>query len=229
MTRFERALVWLGAAAFVASLAACVLAYGVAWSDVGAFDPRRGARAVAIDAALFAAFAAHHSLFARDAVKRWLARRLPDRLLRPMYVWLASVLLLAVIALWQEIGGQVYRHDGWQAVAHTVVQLAGVWLIMRSVRLIDALELAGVRQNPGTSLQIRGPYHLVRHPVYLGWMLVVWGAANMTGDRLGFAAITSLYLVMAIPWEERSLERVFGAQYTRYRARVRWRVLPYVY
>jgi methanethiol S-methyltransferase len=60
-------------------------------------------------------------------------------------------------------------------------------------------------------------------------MLVVFGAAAMTGDRLAFAIITSLYLVVAIPWEERSLERVFGDSYRRYRREVRWRVLPYVY
>jgi protein-S-isoprenylcysteine O-methyltransferase Ste14 len=51
----------------------------------------------------------------------------------------------------------------------------------------------------------------------------------MTGDRLTFAAITSIYLLVAIPWEERALERSFGGAYTRYRNQVRWRVLPYVY
>jgi protein-S-isoprenylcysteine O-methyltransferase Ste14 len=60
-------------------------------------------------------------------------------------------------------------------------------------------------------------------------MLIVFGAGHMTGDRLAFAAITSLYIVVAIPWEERALERAFGDDYARYRARVRWRVIPFVY
>ena len=47
----------------------------------------------------------------------------------------------------------------------------------------------------------------------------------MTGDRLAFAVITTLYLVVAIPWEERSLERAFGEAYGRYKARVRWRMI----
>jgi protein-S-isoprenylcysteine O-methyltransferase Ste14 len=34
---------------------------------------------------------------------------------------------------------------------------------------------------------------------------------------------------MAIPWEERSLERTFGASYQRYKERVRWRIVPYLY
>ena len=56
---------------------------------------------VAIDAALFAVFALHHSLFARESIKRRVARVLPDRLLRSFYVWTASLLLLIVLALWQ--------------------------------------------------------------------------------------------------------------------------------
>ena len=75
----------------------------------------------------------------------------------------------------------------------------------------------------------RGPYRLVRHPIYFGWILSVFGAAHMTGDRLAFAAISSLYLVIAVPWEERSLRQSFGADYDRYTEKVRWRVLPFLY
>lgn len=55
------------------------------------------------------------------------------------------------------------------------------------------------------------------------------GAAHMTGDRLAFAAMTTIYLVVAIRWEERSLRDVFGAEYERYQRTVRWRILPYLY
>ena len=58
---------------------------------------------------------------------------------------------------------------------------------------------------------------------------MVFGAAHMTADRLAFAVLTSAYLVVAIPWEERALERAFGVQYVTYRRSVRWRVIPFVY
>jgi protein-S-isoprenylcysteine O-methyltransferase Ste14 len=58
---------------------------------------------------------------------------------------------------------------------------------------------------------------------------MVFGAAHMTGDRLAFAAITSLYLCVAVPWEERALRQSFGAEYDRYMQQVRWRVVPYMY
>ena len=228
MTRFARAFVWSGGALFVLSLAACAYAYLIVWASPstngGGWTP------VAVNAALFAVFALHHSLFARESIKRRVASVLPDRLLRSFYVWTASVLLLIVLALWQPIAGNVYAVTGWRAIAHAAVQLSGIWLIARSVAKINALELAGIKPASGSdALQIAGPYRWVRHPLYLGWLLAVFGAAHMTADRLTFAAVTTVYLLVAIPWEERSLVRIFGEPYARYQRTVRWRVVPYVY
>jgi protein-S-isoprenylcysteine O-methyltransferase Ste14 len=60
-------------------------------------------------------------------------------------------------------------------------------------------------------------------------MLAVWGAPTMTGDRGWFAALSSIYLVVAMRWEEAAMRRVFGDAYDRYRARVPYRVLPGIY
>src|SRR5262249_41028582 len=93
---------------------------------------------------------------------------------------------------------------------------------------------AGTGRHPAAAARrgghaVRGAYGLVRHPLYLGWILMVFGTPHLTGDRLLFAAVTSAYLLVAIPWEERSLEVAFGDAYRQYKQRVRWRVLPYVY
>jgi protein-S-isoprenylcysteine O-methyltransferase Ste14 len=228
MTRLERVFVWAGGGLFVASLLTCASAYLVGW---GAFDRVGGGMSAgAADFGVFTVFALHHSLFARRWTKTHMARIIPDRLLRPVYVWTASLLLLIVVALWQPVGGDVYHATGWAALAHAAVQLTGLWIIARSVALIDALALAGIK--PPTvkeDLHVEGPYRWVRHPLYLGWVLAVFGAAHMTADRLLFAVITSTYLVVAVPMEERSLVKVFGEQYTRYARRVRWRLVPYIY
>ena len=219
---------WLGGAMFVTSLAVCAHRYIFVWGHARSSDVH--ALSIVADAVLIGVFAAHHSVFARDTVKVRLARIVPVRLLRSVYVWTASVLLVLVCWLWKPIGGDLYRAGGWLAGAHAAVQLAGLWIIASSVRAIDPLELAGIHSQAGPGpLQITGPYRWVRHPLYLGWMLAVFGAAHMTGDRLAFAAITSAYLVVAIPWEEQSLTRLFGDDYGRYAARVRWRVVPYLY
>src|SRR6266700_4067459 len=101
-----------------------------------------------MDVALFTRFAAHHSLFARDGAKKRVGRLVPQRLLRSLYVWIASLLLLAVLALWAPIGGRVYQVTGIAAWALAIVQIGGVILIARSVASIGPLELAGIRTGP---------------------------------------------------------------------------------
>jgi methanethiol S-methyltransferase len=226
-----RATVWLGGAAFVVSLVSTLgtfyLGMGPAPGEVN------GAWAAFVDVLLFSAFALHHSLFARPVVKRWLTRRVPVHLERSVYVWTASALLLAVVAGWQPLPGRAYRHDGWAALPHWTIVLAGAWLILRATRVIDALQLAGIRQGLGTTLddrfQVVGPYHLVRHPIYLGWILMVFAVPDMTWTRFTFAAVSSAYLLIAIPFEERGLVEAFGEAYVQYQRTVRWRIVPGVW
>jgi protein-S-isoprenylcysteine O-methyltransferase Ste14 len=222
--------VWLGGAVFVGSLALTSWAYAF-W--FGRDLPWQGWGALLVDTTLLSIFALHHSLFARQSMKTRLARLWPEHLLRSSYVWIASLLLILVCLLWRTVGGEVYRAPMLAlVVAHALVQLTGVGLIARSVRTIDPLELAGIRpgRSPtATALQVTGPYRLVRHPLYLGWMMIVFGPWHLTGDRLAFAVITSIYLIVAIPWEERLLEDTFGAAYARYKRQVRWRVVPGIY
>ena len=232
MTRFvERVFVWAGGALFVASLAIAAWWYAVGpghlYRETMTGSPEA---AVVADVVLFSVFALHHSVFARAGVKAWLSRTVPDRLLRSIYVWAASLLLIGVCVMWQPIGGVIYRAPVPLAVALALVQLSGVGLIWSAVRAIDPLELAGIRPaREGAALQTSGPYKVVRHPLYLGWILVVCGSPTMTGDRLFFALISSAYLVIAIPREERALEAAFGPAYAAYRARVRRRLVPGVY
>jgi protein-S-isoprenylcysteine O-methyltransferase Ste14 len=213
---------------FVSSLAMCAYVYLIVWARPS--TDRLSPAAVAIDALLLTIFAVHHSVFAREQVKAAVGRTIPARLLRSFYVWIASGLLILVCATWVPVGGDLYHLAGWRALVPAAVQLYGVWLIVQAVRGIDALELAGIRQETVRGpLQIAGPYAWVRHPLYFGWVLAVLGTAHMTGDRLVFGALTTLYLLIAIPWEERSLIRSFGDEYARYQRAVRWRIVPFIY
>jgi protein-S-isoprenylcysteine O-methyltransferase Ste14 len=229
MIKFRSLFVWAGGAVFVLALGFCAYTYAYTWARPATFD----AAALPVDAVLFTLFALHHSVFARDGVKRWMSRAVPEPLLRSVYVWIASVLLIAACAAWWTVGGDLYRHTGVLAATHAAAQLVGVAIIAQSVRAIDGLELAGIHQAPAMSdsvtLQITGPYGWVRHPIYLGWLLLTFGAAHMTGDRLFFAVIAVVYLLIAMPFEERSLRTSFGPRYEEYQRLVRYRLVPYVY
>jgi methanethiol S-methyltransferase len=124
MTRFlVPAFVWLGGALFVIALVF------TAWSYVIVFGrdaPGGGWAAAIADALLFSLFALHHSVFAREPVKSAVARLVGEPLVRSTYVWIASVLLVLVCALWRPVGGYLYM-IGWPAAGISVlVQFAGL-------------------------------------------------------------------------------------------------------
>jgi protein-S-isoprenylcysteine O-methyltransferase Ste14 len=182
------------------------------------------------DVALFSAFALHHSVLARPFAKRRVERLVPVDLLRSSYVWVASLLLTAMCVSWQPVGGSVYRITGAAAVALGALQVLGVIVGLLAIRRIDIRDLAGLAPPAQpTGLHCGGAYRLVRHPLYLGWVLVVWGTPHMTGDRLLFAVLSTAYLVAAMPFEEAGLAAQFGERYLEYRQTVRWRLIPYIH
>jgi protein-S-isoprenylcysteine O-methyltransferase Ste14 len=223
-----RVIAWLGSAAFVASLGYTVYFYSVTLgSSAGA--PGSTVRHALVDITLFFVFAFHHSLFARSHVKRWVTQFTPAAAERSVYVWISSALLFAVCVLWQSLPGVAYEIEGFWRAPFYGVQLLGVVITARGAGVIDPLELSGVRQAAATSpnaIKVAGPFRLVRHPIYLGWILMVFAAPTLTVNRLLFATISSLYLILAIPWEEKSLVAAYGDQYRAYQRAVRWRVVP---
>ena len=216
-----------GLAAFGASLAFL----GWWWTNVAGHDEAGGGvAAAAVNVLLFSVFALHHSIMARPVPQRALLRLVRPELVRTVYVYTASVLLAVTCAWWQPVGATVYRVQGSAAVLLRLVQASGVMLVVAAAWRIRVPELAGVADpDPGEALQHGGAYGIVRHPIYLGWILFFGAAPHMTADRLLFAAISSAYLVLAVPFEEAGLRRQFGGRYDAYRQHVRWRVLPFVY
>jgi protein-S-isoprenylcysteine O-methyltransferase Ste14 len=201
--------------------------------------------AVCLNVLLFGLFALHHSLLARTHAKAWLTRHIPPSLERSTYVLIASLLFLLVVAAWQPVPGVWYRVEGWPAWLLRGLQGTGIGLTLVAAKAIDPFELSGLRQAwravpapapdapteaaSGDIFTSTGLYGLVRHPIYFAWLLMVWPTPIMTSGRLLFATITSAYLVLAIPWEERALIARYGAYYERYRDQVRWRLLPGIY
>jgi methanethiol S-methyltransferase len=245
-TAFVRTFALSGAVLFAASLASGVWLYVSLGRPVGsAAHARPAAVAVLANLLIFGLFALHHSLLARAGAKARLTRLIPAELERTTYVWVASLLFLLVVLTWQPVPGIIYQVDGWSRWILYAMQTAGVALTLLAASAINPRELTGVQQAwsydtpaPESSASAvsdpepfvaRGAYGLVRHPIYLGWFLMVWPTPLMTGGRLTFAAISSFYLLIAIPWEERSLAQQHGEAYLRYARKVRWRVLPGLY
>lgn len=186
-------------------------------------------RALLVDLALLAAFAIQHSGMARPAFKRWWTRFVPEAAERSTYVLASSLALAAVYVWWQPMGGVIW--DAPQGIARLSiigVYLAGWLLLLYVTFLIDHFDLFGLRQvwrrlcnkiyRPPV---FRTPslYKLVRHPLYIGWLMIFWAAPTMTLAHLVFAVVTTAYILIAIRWEEQDLESAFGEVYADYKAR----------
>ncbi len=103
VSRPGRVFAWLGALLFGTSLAYFLFSYAITFGENQQTTPL--GTAIAWDLALFTLFALHHSVFARERVRSLVARTVPAALERSFYVWIASLLLIAVCALWRPVTG----------------------------------------------------------------------------------------------------------------------------
>ena len=56
----------------------------------------------------------------------------------------------------------------------------------------------------------------VRHPIYVGWLIISWATPTMTVAHLVFALMTTAYIIIAIQFEEKDLVDEFGDEYRQY-------------
>jgi protein-S-isoprenylcysteine O-methyltransferase Ste14 len=223
---------WSGALVFLLSLLSFLVMYQIRLR-VPAADDLGATRDAIANVILFTIFALHHSIMARTGAKAWLTRMVPADLERSVYVWIASVLFLAVCWMWQPLPGMIWqvRGTGVMVVLY-LAQAFGIAITLRAAQIVGIWELAGVTQPDLTKpieFRAAGPFSLVRHPIYLGWVLMVFATPEMTTSRLLFAGISTLYLIAAIPFEERSLLEHFPDKYGAYQKQMRWRLIPFVW
>jgi len=191
--------------------------------------------ALAVNAALLGMFAVQHSLMARQWFKRGWTRVVPPALERSTYVLFSSIALLLLFWKWEPMGHVIWSVDSKVGQLVLYALYATGWLtVLVATFLINHFDLFGLRQVwlhlrgiPYTSLRFRTPglYRIVRHPLYLGWLLVFWSATLMTVAHLVFAIATTAYILLAIQFEERDLIRTH-AEYAEYRRRVPM-ILPF--
>jgi len=105
------------------------------------------------------------------------------------------------------------------------------WLIVfLSTFMINHFHLFGLdqvftnlRNKPATGLQFKENffYKFVRHPIMTGFIIAFWATPVMTTGHLLFAAVTTVYILIAVKhFEEKDLVDEIGPAYTDYKKRV---------
>lgn len=186
--------------------------------------------AILVNLGLIALFGLQHTVMARKGFKQAWTRFVPEPVERSMYVLLASALLWVMFQFWRPIPMEIWRVDNAIGAGLLWGLFAAGWVIVLvSTFLISHFELFGLKQvwmhlrgQTTVTPVLRQPflYRFVRHPLYSGFFLAFWATPVMTGGHLLFAMGMSLYMLIAIRYEERVLVDLFGEDYARYQREV---------
>ncbi len=174
--------------------------------------------ALLVNAGLLTLFAVQHSVMARPFFKRWITGCIPEAAERSTYTLTASLALLFLFWFWRPLGGMLWQVEN--PAARMLLQAGsalGWLLVLGTTFLINHFDLFGLRQvwlhfrnREYTALQFHtpGPYRLIRHPLYAGFLFAFWCAPTMTATHLFFAIMMTGYILVGIQLEERDLQKV---------------------
>ncbi|MDT8069400.1 MAG: isoprenylcysteine carboxylmethyltransferase family protein [Terriglobia bacterium] len=186
--------------------------------------------AIIIDLLLLGLFAIQHSVMARMGFKRVMTKLIAWHIERSTYVLAATICLAVLMWQWRPIPGIVWQVQNPTGVlALQALYLLG-WLgILISTFLINHFDLFGLHQayryfrgEPLKPIPFKTPalYKMVRHPIYLCFLVSFWAAPTMTAGHLLFSVMTTGYIFVGIFFEERDLVHHYGEQYRKYRQMV---------
>ncbi len=184
--------------------------------------------ALLFDAGLSLLFFLQHSGMVRKKFRQWIAGFISEDYFSALYAIASGVALFSAVFLWQEGELLFTAPPGilrWFFRALFCLAVVGFFWCGMSLKYFDPFGIGPLlgrnRVNPEqVSLTIMGPYRLVRHPLYLLSIVMIWSCPDLTSDRFLFDFLWTVWIIVGAIWEERDLVDQFGDAYLEYRKRV---------
>jgi protein-S-isoprenylcysteine O-methyltransferase Ste14 len=182
-----------------------------------------------IDGLLALQFVVPHSVLLRPGVRDRLTRWIPSALFGCFFCAVACAGLLLIVEAWQTTPGVVWRLHG---AARSAVR---VGYLLSWAGLLYSISLTGFgyqtgwtnwwawmhgREIPVRKFEPRGAYLLLRHPVYMSLLAMVWLNPDLTLDRALFGTVWTVYIFLGSYLKDRRLSYYLGEVYRRYQTRV---------
>ena len=140
----------------------------------------------------------------------------------PTYLLIATILVVALNFL---LPGMTLIPLPWTLLGILPLVL-GVVINVRADRIFHEAETAVCPFESSSALVTNGPYHFTRNPMYLGFMLILFGVSIIMGSLTPFAVVLAFGFIMDrifIRMEEQKLAATFGGSWTEYKSHTpRW-------
>jgi protein-S-isoprenylcysteine O-methyltransferase Ste14 len=178
---------------------------------------------------LWVVFCALHSLLASIRVKKWAQKKNEKsyRYYRLFYTVFAALSLAAVVYYQVSMESvYLYQRSLVSNIGGGFVAALGISLMLVCIKKYF-LSLSGIKslyreEEHTAELMIAGIHRYMRHPLYLGTFLFLWGLWLLfpTVSLLLANIVITGYTLYAIRLEEEKLVAEFGEQYKRYQQQV---------
>lgn len=184
---------------------------------------------IAVDTLLALQFVIPHSILLHPRFRTWFRERFPMEMHGAFFCVCTCVSLVLIFAFWKSSPAIVWQLDGISAAIVTGC-FYGSWVaLLYSISLTGLGFQTGLTQwlhwyrrekMPRRNFEAKGLYHILRHPVYLSFLGLIWFTPTMTADHAVLTGIWTVYIFAGSVLKDQRLKFYLGDTYASYMAKV---------
>ena len=186
-----------------------------------------GPVAIVWNVALVALWGVQHTFMASPGFKAWWTQYMPAAIERSTYLVFVAIMTAGLVLFWVPIPGTLWDISGTMPGNIVLgVYFLGWVVVLVSTFLINHFHLFGLQQawqqvdrTQSKDVTFRTPlfYKLVRHPMMTGVLISLWAIPELTISRLVFTLAMTVYVLVGVYFEEKTLVADLGEEYDAYR------------